>query len=41
MSIKELSDKYSVPFEKNTFNEHFIHGYWLTIARDMFSNVNK
>lgn len=33
---KELSDKLNMPFENDTFNEHFIHGYWLTIAREMF-----
>ena len=22
--------------ENDTFDENFIHGYWLTIARDMF-----
>lgn len=38
---KEFSDKYSMPFENNTFNEHFIHGYWLTIARNMFSDFKK
>ena len=35
-NAKELSDKYNMPFENNTFNEQFIHGYWLTIAREMF-----
>lgn len=33
---KELADKLNMPFENDTFNEHFIHGYWLTIAREMF-----
>ena len=33
---KELSDKLNIPFENDNFNEHFIHGYWLTIAREMF-----
>lgn len=32
---KELSDKYNMPFENNNFHEPFIHGYWLTIAREM------
>ena len=36
MNVKELSDNYNMPFENNTFNEHFFHGYWLTVARDMF-----
>ena len=36
MNVKELSDNYNMPFENNTFNEHFIHGYWLTVARNMF-----
>ena len=35
-NTKELSDQYEMPFENDTFNEHFIYGYWLTIARDMF-----
>ena len=35
-NAKELSNKYNIPFENNTFNEHFIHGYWLTIARELF-----
>ena len=35
-NAKELSDQYEMPFENDTFNEHFIYGYWLTIARDMF-----
>lgn len=35
-NAKELSDKYNMPFENDTFNEHFIYGYWLTIAREMF-----
>lgn len=34
--VKELSDKLNAPYENNTFDEQFIHGYWLTIARDMF-----
>lgn len=33
---KELSDKLNIQFENDNFNEHFIHGYWLTIAREMF-----
>lgn len=33
---KELSDKYNMPFENDTFDENFLHGYWLTIARGMF-----
>ena len=36
-NAKELSDKYNMPFENDTFDEHFIHGYWLTIAREMFN----
>ena len=35
-NAKELSDKLNIPFENDNFNEHFIHGYWLTIAREMF-----
>ena len=35
-NAKELANKYNMPFENNTFNEQFIHGYWLTIAREMF-----
>ena len=34
--VKELSDKYDMPYEYDTFDEHFIHSYWITVARDMF-----
>ena len=32
---KELSDKYKMSYDNDTFNEQFMHGYWLTIARKM------
>lgn len=33
---KDLSDKYNIPFDNDTFDEQFIHGYLLTIARSLF-----
>lgn len=35
-NARELSDKLNAQFENNTLDENFIHGYWLTIARNMF-----
>ena len=35
-NTKELFDKYEIPIENYTPDELFMHGYWLTIAREMF-----
>ena len=32
---KTMSDEYEMPFDNDTFDEHFIHGYWLTIAKNI------